>query len=181
MQLVRPEFQPFMENERSTLEFVRSVADVLESIAANPTHTPALYSTFLRALISAKTENPSSSNSVDRSISDTPNSHHLSMRGHGEMQPPVIYHSRGGGGVNVNDPATMLNGFQFDSEMGPVADMSTFPPTMMSNPTDDETAYIPMDSILSNNFWDNVLVPGKQSLSPFFTQPFHSIGHRLFE
>jgi hypothetical protein len=61
-------------------------------------------------------------------------------------------------GVTGNDP---LNEFQFDSEMGPVADMSTFPPTMANPTTEDNfSGMMSMDSILTNNFWDSVLVPG---------------------
>lgn len=151
-QLVRQEFQPFLENEPTTIELVRNVADVLESIAATPTHTPALYSTFLRVLISAKMEKPSN---PDRSSAGTPG-----MRGQGEMPPPSMYNHRG---VKGNDQDPTMNGFHFNGEMGPVADMSTFPPTMApSNGTgDDEQAYMSMDSILSTNFWDNVLVPGQ--------------------
>lgn len=151
LKLVRQEFQPFLENEPTTIELVRNVADVLESIAATPTHTPALYSTFLRVLISAKMEKPSN---PDRSSAGTPG-----MRGQGEMPPPSMYNHRG---VKGNDQDPTMNGFHFNGEMGPVADMSTFPPTMApSNGTgDDEQAYMSMDSILSTNFWDNVLVPG---------------------
>lgn len=49
--------------------------------------------------------------------------------------------------------------FNFDSEMGPVADMSTFPPTMAPQQAED-MSMLSMDSILSTSFWDNVLVPG---------------------
>ena len=61
-------------------------------------------------------------------------------------------------GTAGNDP---LNEFQFNSEMGPVADISTFPPTMANSTADDNfSGMMSMDSILSNNFWDSVLVPG---------------------
>lgn len=53
--------------------------------------------------------------------------------------------------------------FNFNSEMGPVADMSTFPPTMAPMPTDDASAGMTMDNILSSGFWDSMLVPGKWS------------------
>jgi hypothetical protein len=68
-------------------------------------------------------------------------------------------------GVAGNDP---LNEFQFDSEMGPVIDISTFPPTMANSTADDNFAgMLSMDSILSNNFWDSVLVPGASILLDF--------------
>lgn len=55
-----------------------------------------------------------------------------------------------------------LNEFQFEGEMGPVADMSTFPPTMATVPSDDHnmSSMMSMDSILTSGFWDSVLVPG---------------------
>lgn len=62
------------------------------------------------------------------------------------------------------DSSKLLNEFQFEGEMGPVMDMSTFPPLMAPHPTDDPnehgTSGLAMDSILSSNFWDSVLVPG---------------------
>ena len=54
-----------------------------------------------------------------------------------------------------------VNDFHFTSEMGPVADMSTFPPTMATLPTTDEgMGMLSMENIFSNGFWDSVLVPG---------------------
>jgi len=52
--------------------------------------------------------------------------------------------------------------FQLNGEMGPVADMSTFPPTMMAQKTSEGASpnMLSMDSILSANFWDNILIPG---------------------
>lgn len=57
----------------------------------------------------------------------------------------------------------MLNEFQFDSEMGPVVDMSTFPPTMAPTPAEENMGTLSMDSILGTGFWDSVLVPGELS------------------
>jgi hypothetical protein len=54
----------------------------------------------------------------------------------------------------------MLNEFQFDSEMGPVADISTFPPTMAPHPSEDSLGVLTMENILSSGFWDSMLVPG---------------------
>jgi hypothetical protein len=65
------------------------------------------------------------------------------------------------GYMNGQGGDTILNEFHFEGEMGPVADMSTFPPTMASNQPDDNTGMMSMDSILSNGFWDSVLMPGE--------------------
>ncbi|KAG6867610.1 hypothetical protein C0993_000551 [Termitomyces sp. T159_Od127] len=57
-----------------------------------------------------------------------------------------------------------LNPFGFESEMGPVADMSTFPPTMAPNPPEESMASLTMDNILGSGFWDSVIVPGYNSM-----------------
>jgi len=55
------------------------------------------------------------------------------------------------------EPSFLPSEFQFESEMGPVADMSTFPPTMAP---EISMGSLTMDNILSSAFWDSVLVPG---------------------
>ena len=45
--------------------------------------------------------------------------------------------------------------------MGPVADISTFPPTMAPYPPEDNMGVLAVDNILSSGFWDSMLVPGK--------------------
>ncbi|KAF5358103.1 hypothetical protein D9756_001250 [Leucocoprinus leucothites] len=61
-----------------------------------------------------------------------------------------------------------MNEFNFESEMGLVADMSTFPPTMARppNPTDDGAmmSALTMENIMSGRFWDRILVPGYNSM-----------------
>ena len=77
----------------------------------------------------------------------------------GDIQTPTSYgqqqQSYG------QDPSFLLNEFQFDSEMGPVADISTFPPTMAPYPPEDNMGTLAVDNILSSGFWDSMLVPGK--------------------
>ncbi|KAJ3576869.1 hypothetical protein NP233_g143 [Leucocoprinus birnbaumii] len=68
-----------------------------------------------------------------------------------------------------NDPQNYyMNEFHFESEMGPVVDMSTFPPTMAAppNPQEDTTMLggLTMENILSSGFWDSMLVPGYNSM-----------------
>lgn len=65
------------------------------------------------------------------------------------------------------DTIHTLSEFQFEGEMGPVADVSTFPPTMAPDPMEDPVSGMTMDSIFSSNFWDSVLVPGT---STFFVR-----------
>lgn len=163
LKLVRPEFQAFLDNERNTLTLVNEVADVLDNIAANPLHTPALYSGFLRALISAKLDNSASAstNSDEKQSSQVqPQFQQLDHdRGNPIRGDLPAYSSSYG-----QDASLLLNEFQFDSEMGPVADISTFPPTMAPNPSEDMMNGLTMENILSSGFWDSMLVPGYNSM-----------------
>ncbi|KAJ8092554.1 hypothetical protein PM082_006879 [Marasmius tenuissimus] len=168
LKLLRPEFSTYIENEERIIGIVNDVAEVLENISVSPSHTPALYSTFLKALIAAKREGNldghvhPSTRSSDASILSH-NDHEISGLGlqtqpQSQAPPP-----------SFDDPLFMLNEFRMDSEMGPVLDMSTFPPTMASpgpNNPNEETAGsgMTMDSILSSGFWDSVLVPGYGSM-----------------
>lgn len=52
-----------MHNPERTVSLVQDVAKCLEKIAVGPQHTPALYATFLRALVDAKPKPSDSSSS----------------------------------------------------------------------------------------------------------------------
>ncbi|PAV23778.1 hypothetical protein PNOK_0084600 [Pyrrhoderma noxium] len=161
LKFTRPTFRNFIIDKKATLALVKDVADLLENIAADPLHTPALYSTFLRALISAQSDVPTRQNSPRLD----PN-----HRGQEHTGGDVISGEQALNGRVMNglgflgaafDGPNSPSGFQLNSEMGPVADMSTFPPTMApTNPHGDASGMLTMDSILSGNFWDSVLVPG---------------------
>ncbi|EPQ57784.1 hypothetical protein GLOTRDRAFT_71665 [Gloeophyllum trabeum ATCC 11539] len=158
LKLVRPEFQAFLDHEQSTLSLVKDVADLLENIAASPMHTPHLYSVFLRALLSARTDNSSG---------DASSGGHNGTHLNGDTTPNH---------KSANDPFSALGGdhqhqhhgslsdFQFGGEMGPAVDITTFPPTMApSHASEDANGMLSIDSILSTGFWDNVLIPGYSS------------------
>jgi len=143
LKLLRPEFPASRDHEHETLHLVKSVAETFDQSSAGPTHTPSLYSVFLRALLAAKTEPPSEAASeFGDNESVTP------MNGNPDQRQ-----------VSSTEPYHQLSEFHFASEMGPVADMSTFPPTM-ANAQPDDMGMLSMNSILSGGFWDNVLVPG---------------------
>ncbi|KAF9442203.1 hypothetical protein P691DRAFT_779516 [Macrolepiota fuliginosa MF-IS2] len=60
-----------------------------------------------------------------------------------------------------------MNEFHFEGEMGPVADISTFPPTMAPPQSTDGGGVmggLTMENILSSGFWDSMLVPGYNSM-----------------
>ena len=145
--MLRPEFPASRDHEHETLQLVKDVADTFDQISTGTTHTPSLYSTFLRALLASKTEPPSEAAS-DCGDNDTVS--------HVNGNPD----QRQVGTAECYQPH-LLSEFQFASEMGPVADMSTFPPTMAATHPSDSLGLLSMDSILSGGFWDNVLVPGE--------------------
>ncbi|THH31123.1 hypothetical protein EUX98_g3075 [Antrodiella citrinella] len=180
MKLLRPEFQTFLDHEQKTITLVKDVAEAFESVAIGPSHTPALYSAFLRALLSAKMDpasdstRPQSSSGQNKSPTTQgntrpPNSNGSSSRG--SMPPPSIIPNNNGtmaNSLNNGNPENMPNEFQFDSEMGPAADISTFPPIMAPQSQDNMNGMMSMDAILSTEFWDSVLVPGEYILAVAF-------------
>jgi len=158
LKLVRPEFQAFLDHEQSTLSLVKEVADLLESIAASPMHTPYLYSVFLRALISARVDNAAGNDNAGTHNAAHVNGDASAAESMNDALAALGAESHHGHMGNS------LADFQFGSEMGPVADISTFPPTMApSQSGDDGNGMLSIDSILSTGFWDNVLVPGYSS------------------
>jgi len=54
LKLSLSEFCKHLHNPERTVALVKDVAECLEKIAVGPQHTPALYATFLRALIAAR-------------------------------------------------------------------------------------------------------------------------------
>ncbi|KIY46961.1 hypothetical protein FISHEDRAFT_31353, partial [Fistulina hepatica ATCC 64428] len=152
LKLLRPEFQAYLENEQNTLSLVKGVADTLVSVAAYHLHTPALYGGFLHAVISAKLR-PHQQQTMQAQGTTT-----NGLAPSGRLNPAMVYSGAAGA---IHDPAfSHMNEFSFESEMGPVADISTFPPTMASSTQEDFMAELSMDNILSNGFWDSVVVPG---------------------
>lgn len=130
---------------------------MLEKVSVSPHHTTALYGGFLKALITAKME---ASNGDSHHSASTISVKQQQTQNNG---PPPSY----------SDPSSLLGEFRFDGEMGPAMDISTFPPTMAPNPSEEDIHNangMTMDSILSSNFWDSVLVPGKAPFS-FFGLP----------
>lgn len=140
------------------MDLVKDVSTVLGEIAVNSHHTPALYSTFLRALISARTDGGQQQQQNTEPGGD-------SVEGNESVHQPDV-----GMTSNPNifsgNPIISVSGvdgmtdYQFAGEMGPVVDISTFPPTM-APPLPQDDGLFSMENFLSNGFWDSVLVPGK--------------------
>ncbi|KAI0362543.1 hypothetical protein OH77DRAFT_1388652 [Trametes cingulata] len=177
LKLIRPEFQAFLDHEQKTIAIVNDVANVFEQVAASPLHTPALYSCFLRALISARTEPNANANGASTAAQEQQQQQQANGESRPSQEAPVASgsaqsqqapyangHVNGhasGSGTSGNASADhFLENFAYSGEMGPVADMSTFPPTMAPPPSGMDMSMLSMDSILSADFWDSVLVPG---------------------
>lgn len=123
----------------------------------------------MRALVNARVD--------PESTATTDNNKEVAMNGDGDTNLGA-YNSLPNGSVGSD----LLNEFQFDSEMGPVADISTFPPTMAAHPDDGiMNGMMSMDSILSNNFWDSVLVPGMRPIYIAILTHLNNITRRVFE
>lgn len=131
-------------------------------MAVDSLHTPGLYSTLLRALISAKIDTSSKSldspplNEGQDGTGRDPNQMLSTV-----AQEPRIDETAKSliPGPSIEAQTGFLN-FQSTGEMGPVADVTTFPPRMASSDTEETAGSMSMESILSNDFWDSVLVPG---------------------
>lgn len=172
-----------MDGEK-TIKLVKELADTLENVAVGPLHTPRLYSTFLKAVIASKTgaatnvnggregfENgessePPTSPSIHTSPATSIQSPHLQQQQQLGTQldliPPGPSSTELGPSMTVaseNDVFPVYDTyFQNDGEMGPVVDITTFPPTMADH--DQPWPSLSVDNIFPNTFWDNVLVPG---------------------
>ncbi|KAI0672819.1 fungal-specific transcription factor domain-containing protein [Trametes maxima] len=183
LKLIRPEFQAFLDHEQKTVAIVNDVANVFEQVAVGPMHTPALYSCFLRALVSARTD-PGANGGAVAAAQDHAHAH--AEQANGENGAPHEATGAGGAGVAMQqqqhphahththpyanghvgggaagaEHQQLLENFAYSGEMGPVADISTFPPTMAPTPNGMDMSMLSMDSILSADFWDSVLVPG---------------------
>ncbi|KAH8813625.1 fungal-specific transcription factor domain-containing protein [Flagelloscypha sp. PMI_526] len=178
MKLARPEFQSFLDSEQRILAMVTDVANLLESCAVNPHHTPALYSTFLKALVTAKFEEQ-----IPQPVAPQPQQ---------AMDTNGMLNTNGGPGpiLSMNDTTTnFLDQYQFHGEMGNSShDMSTFPPTMLSPPSATAPDFASASlgagagngsgglgnpssndslNILSSGFWDSMLVPGYSTMDGF--------------
>lgn len=141
---------------------MKDIATVLGDVAINSHHTPALYSTFLRALISARTDAPQQQSQQPQ---QQPQQQQIQQQ-QSQPQTEVVVTDEAAAqhDMSLFGPTMSMDGvndFHFTSEMGPVADMSKFPPTMATLPASDEGAgMLSMENFFPNGFWDSVLVPG---------------------
>lgn len=162
-QLIRPEFQQFIENEQSIINLVKDVTNVLAEIAVNSHHTPALYSTFLRALISARTDAPAQEGEDVGDQSDNMSNGDLTNHSNGNNNNNANSALFAGNQPMGMNGTNGIGDYSFAGEMPPAVDISTFPPTMADMPSSDsQMGMLFVENFLSDGFWDSVLVPGKR-------------------
>ncbi|KAL8290408.1 hypothetical protein RQP46_002666 [Phenoliferia psychrophenolica] len=133
LKLINPTFSSLVDASVS-LSLVRDAADTLERCAVDDTHTPALYASFLRALIENK--RTGGRTAPGSRVGTQPNS-------------PVL------GPVGIENFIKSRAGSAAPGE-------GVFAP-MGEGDSNDFTAFdsVAMDSMLSNGgFWDNMLMPG---------------------
>ncbi len=176
-----------MDNEAKTLSLVNDIANLLGEIATSPQHTPALYSAFLKALMVAK--------GVGSQLASPRGSVMTPVHQYGESmdseRETVFSTSTDGESLqrsahHVHDLAQGLDvsyfsDYNLTGEMGPASDISTFPPTMASTPGPfvDDASILSMDSIVTPNFWDNLLIPGESLYVCRYAFP--QIPHRVLQ
>lgn len=172
LKLIRPTFSSCADEE-SVLSVVTEGAELLESVAMGPTHTPALYASFLRALLQSRLErtatNRSGATTPHRSRAASPRSSRENSDEIGDSQanmdykveqedappsamPASVFSSLGRsmGGGNANnwppDQAAMLNGFVDINNAG--------------SSKAAQSSSLTVDQLLNESFWGSLLPPG---------------------
>jgi hypothetical protein len=154
---------------------VGEVADTLERLAVSPMHTPALYSTFLRALLANRMNETAGAPPDQNGVPPTSENGMQSMSMGAESNSMMMGNGMSGDGVQHGQmqmdgmsygyaPSSYSHpDFQFgEMSHAGAADMSTFPPTFqsMSVPNTGSDTLLPPNNFFATGFWDNVLVPG---------------------
>ncbi|WFD42096.1 hypothetical protein MPSI1_000734 [Malassezia psittaci] len=77
LKLIRPTFANYI-NEEEVIALINYTIEVLEEAAVDPTHTPALYASFLRSLVQSRPAAPSQADTEARSDGQGRSSHETS-------------------------------------------------------------------------------------------------------
>lgn len=118
-----------MESEQRTLALVNDVANTLESVAINSSHTPALYSTFLRAVVTARTAGPSQPPSPR--VPSAPNSMDIATLAHAQLQQQQQKSGQGNSPLDMqlaSNPAAGVFGDEHQFGDGALG-LKMFPPS----------------------------------------------------
>ncbi|KZP01066.1 hypothetical protein CALVIDRAFT_475249 [Calocera viscosa TUFC12733] len=161
LKLVRPEFENFLPGGVDPIKNVRDAADVLAKVAVNKYHTPALYAAFLRALINVRdgTSGPATRHtSVAPTTPAPPPQNAGSTTEVSEQLSP--FGEMNGDGQGVPPPAAPVqDSAHVPTDFGDY----TFGAGFGGTGTEvDELGNLngPFGGILTDAFWDSVLIPG---------------------
>ncbi|EJU00480.1 hypothetical protein DACRYDRAFT_68629 [Dacryopinax primogenitus] len=154
LKLVRLEFENYLPTGVDPIKNVRDAADVLAKVAVNKYHTPALYAAFLRALINVRdgTSGPATRHT---SVAPTPGPppHNASSTGEVlEPFPPTAPALSATAQPNQTQVTPDFAEYGFGTNAG-----------LSGNGMDaDELSNLngPFGGILTDAFWDSVLIPG---------------------
>ncbi|SDA01519.1 BZ3500_MvSof-1268-A1-R1_Chr10-1g02747 [Microbotryum saponariae] len=143
LKLVSPSFTHIIDEE-SAIRLVRNVAETFERAAIDDTHTPALYASFLRALIDNKLN-------TGRTAPGSRAATRPSSPAHGAASM--------GGGIGVGMEAYLKS--RANSPGGEGLEGAAGGSEHHSSTNNEHFDSLAMDSMLSNGgFWDNMLMPG---------------------
>ncbi|GAA5934373.1 Zn(II)2Cys6 transcription factor [Sporobolomyces koalae] len=167
LKLVSPTFSSFID-EDAAMRLVRDTADVLEKSAVDEQHTPALYGSFLRALIENKLNGPrTAANSRAPTRPGSPNGNNGSF-----AQP--LNPTNGAAGLDsyLRSRANSVGPEGLDQQIGPnfMGDLPTFTPGGSFNfnghgdgVVEEGAAHdaFTVDTMLQEGgFWSQMLMPG---------------------
>lgn len=176
LKLTRPTFTSCVDEE-SVLAVVTEGADLLESVAMNPTHTPALYASFLRALLQSRLErsatnrsgattphrsraaSPTNGQNGDEDVDDTGlagleervEQQHEELLPSSTIMPANVFTSLGrsmGGGNATNLTAEQA------------ALLNNYVDTTRSGAQTPLQPGLTVDQLLNESFWGSLLPPG---------------------
>ena len=173
LKLTRPTFSAYVDEE-DVLSVVGEGADLLESVAMNPTHTPALYASFLRALLQSRLDRTA----TNRSGATTPYRSRAASPFEGPEAEPRENQAAEGYEDRVDDDVppsmTTMPASLFSSIGGTLGgnngtSLTAEQAAMLQGFVDGQGNHAasgsgqgnyPIDQLLNESFWGSLLPPG---------------------
>jgi hypothetical protein len=161
LKLIRPTFSSCVDEE-SVLAVVTEGAELLESVAMNPTHTPALYASFLRALLQSRLDrtntNRSGATTPHRSRPVSPQNGGDMNEGEADMVDKVEQEE-----VPYSTPAMPASVFSsLGRSMGGsnATNWTAEQAALLNGHGAQSSANMSVDQLLNESFWGSLLPPG---------------------
>lgn len=169
---MQPKFSDLHEDEQNPLEAAGDIANILEQVAANPYHTPALYGCFLRTLIASMTQPPPTSSlpqpgdpsqeyglpEIQSLQEGVPVESYEEPRG--DPAGPAPLYPPGG---NTFPSADFFNNESASHINEP---FSLQPPDQMT--MDNTEEFWSVGDVIPNEVWNSMLLPGMISIYLYF-------------